>query len=146
MAEVTETRTVERIKKTGEVFTPPELVNEILDKLPPEVFTDPTKTFCDPACGDGNFLIEVIKRKMQNGSTALEAVSTTFGVELMQDNVDDCKRRILDLTEDNAVMRYIVDTNIVCANSLEYDFSFLPPDDKRSNMSTTELLDDLLIY
>ena len=118
---------IDRIKKNGEIFTPIELVNEILDKLPTEVFTDPSKTFCDPACGDGNFLIEVIKRKILNGSTQIQAVSTTYGVELMSDNVVECKKRILELTTNNETFQSIVDSNIQCANSLDYNFEFINP-------------------
>jgi len=42
-----------RVKATGEIFTPTPLVQEILDKIPVEVFADPFKTFLDPSCGDG---------------------------------------------------------------------------------------------
>ena len=47
-------------------MTPPELVNEMLDKLPEDIWTDPNKTFCDPVCGMGTFLIG-IKHKLMNG-------------------------------------------------------------------------------
>jgi type I restriction-modification system DNA methylase subunit len=110
-----------RVKATGEVFTPTSLVIEILDQLPQELFQDPTKTFCDPSCGDGQFLGEVIIRKMENGSTFEEALETTYGVDLMQDNVDLCRERLLCGRED---LRNIVNRNIVCANSLEYDYLF----------------------
>ena len=46
----------------GEVFTPPELINKMLDTLPSDTWTDKTKTFFDPCAGKGNFPIEVIKR------------------------------------------------------------------------------------
>lgn len=48
--------------KHGEVFTPPALINEMLDKLPEEVWSDTTKTFFDPCAGKGNFPIQVVKR------------------------------------------------------------------------------------
>jgi len=60
-------RTKERIKRTAEIFTPAFLVNEILDKLTeygPEIWNE-EKTFLDPACGNGNFLIEILKRKLE---------------------------------------------------------------------------------
>ena len=78
-----------RTKITGEVFTPTKLVEEMLDKLPIDVFTDPTKTFIDPACGNGQFIVPVIDKKIANGSTLQEALSTTYGVDLMIDNVCD---------------------------------------------------------
>ena len=48
--------------KHGEVFTPPELINEVLDQLPTELWSDKTKTWFDPASGNGNFHIIVLKR------------------------------------------------------------------------------------
>lgn len=86
-----------RTKITGEVFTPTKLVDEMLDKLPIEVFTDPTKTFIDPACGNGQFIVPVIDKKIANGVALQEALSTTYGVDLMVDNVCDtiCRLYIL---------------------------------------------------
>lgn len=110
-----------RVKSTGEVFTPTPLVQEILDKLQQDVFTDSTKTFLDPTCGDGQFLGEVLIRKMENGSTFEQALSTVYGVDLMIDNVDLCRERLLCGRED---LRHIVEKNIVCYNGLEYDFEF----------------------
>lgn len=48
--------------KHGEVFTPPELINEMLNQLPREVWEDKTKTWFDPAAGKGNFPILILKR------------------------------------------------------------------------------------
>lgn len=113
-----------RVKATGEVFTPTPLVQEILDKLDPELFKDPSKTFIDPACGDGQFLSEVLIRKAENGIDFETALSTIYGVDLMQDNVDLCRERLLCGRED---LRHIVEKNIVCADGLEYDYSFGEP-------------------
>lgn len=114
-----------RVKATGEVFTPTPLVQEILDQLPEEVFTDPTKTFLDPSCGDGQFLGEVLIRKIENGSTFEQALSTVYGVDLMQDNVDLCRERLLCGRED---LRHIVEKNIVCADGLTYNYTFGEPE------------------
>lgn len=112
-----------RVKSTGEVFTPTPLVQEILDKLQQDVFTDPTKTFLDPTCGDGQFLGEVLIRKIKNGSTYEEALSTTYGVDLMIDNVDLCRERLLCGRED---LRHIVEQNIQQADGLKYKYDFKP--------------------
>jgi type I restriction-modification system DNA methylase subunit len=113
-----------RVKATGEVFTPTPLVQEILDRLPPELFQDPKKTFLDPSCGDGQFLGEVLIRKLENGSTFEQALKTIYGVDLMQDNVDLCRERLLCGRND---LRYIVVKNIVCADALTYDYAFGEP-------------------
>lgn len=110
-----------RVRRTGEIFTPTKLVQEMLDHLGPEVFTDPTKTFMDPSCGDGQFLSEIIIRKLEGGSTFEQALSTTYGVELMADNVALCRDRLLCGHEE---FRHIVTRNIVCHDALTYDFSF----------------------
>ena len=114
-------RDQKRIDANGEVFTPSPLVQEVLDELDPNLFKDPTKTFIDPACGDGQFLSEVVIRKLENGSTLEQALSTTYGVELMMDNVKLCRDRLLCGHEE---YRYIVTRNIVCHNGLTYDYSF----------------------
>lgn len=87
-------RSKDRIKQTGEVFTPLELVDEILSKLPEEVWA-PDKTFLEPSCGDGNFLVRIIAWKIWKGSTAKQALETTFAVDFMEDNVEHAKQRTL---------------------------------------------------
>jgi hypothetical protein len=116
----------QRIKATGEVFTPTELVQEIiaeLDATNPELFTDPSKTFIDNSCGDGQILSEVVIRKMECGSTLQQALSTTYGVDLMPDNVEACRARLAGPTPPNRILD-IVTKNIVCADALTYDYSF----------------------
>lgn len=113
-----------RTKATGEVFTPTPLVQEILGQLAKqdqEIFTDPTKTFLDPSCGDGQFLAEVLIRKMEAGSTFEQALSTIYGVDLMPDNVKLCQDRLLCGQKH---LRKIVERNIVCADALKYHYRF----------------------
>ena len=116
-----------RIKETAEVFTPTSLVQEILDKLEEqdsELFQNPNKTFLDPACGDGQFLSEVVIRKMERSNCTLEqALSTTYGVELMEDNVKICKERLAGPNPTQEILD-ILDKNIVCHDALTYDYSF----------------------
>ena len=137
-----------RVKATGEVFTPTALVQEILEKIPLHQFTDPTKTFLDPSCGDGQFLSEIVILKMQNGSTYEQALGTTYGVDLMPDNCRECIRRLygaggaIDITtlEGDLIpenyrapgLAAVFEVNgkittIVCADGLEYDYSFGEP-------------------
>tara|TARA_B100002003_G_scaffold53494_1_gene48797 strand:- start:70 stop:528 length:459 start_codon:yes stop_codon:yes gene_type:complete len=119
-----------RIKKTAEVFTPTELVNQVLDKLEeknPQLFSNSNKTFLDPACGDGQFLSEVVIKKMEQSNCTLEkALSTTYGVEIMEDNVKLCKERLAGPNPTMKILK-ILDKNIVCADALTYDYSFGEP-------------------
>ena len=118
-----------RTKETGEVFTPTPLVQEMLDKLPEEVFTNPTKTFLDPSCGDGQFLAEVLIRKLENNIPYDQALSTIYGVDLMADNIKLCQDRILCNQEQ---YRHIVENNIVCADALTYHYRFDGTDPTKS--------------
>ena len=119
-----------RVKATGEVFTPTPLVQEVLDKLLLEQFTDPTKTFLDPSCGDGQFLGEILIRKMENGSTFDQALSTIYGVDLMQDNVDECRKRLLCGSQDPKHIA-TVEQNIYQADGLKFSYEFKPMSETR---------------
>ena len=114
----------ERRKQTAEDFTPSVLVNEMLDKLPIKVFIDPHKTFCDNSAGNGNFLIEVLRRKLNNNHPPLQALSTIYGVELMEDNVEEMKERLLELIPEtqHKEAKELLDKNIVTHNALTWDF------------------------
>ena len=116
-----------RIKQTAEVFTPTLLVQEMLDKLEeqdPTIFSNPNKTFLDNSCGDCQFLSEVVIRKIDKSSCDLEqALSTTYGVDLMEDNVNECKRRLAGPNPTPEILE-IVNKNIVCHDALTYDYKF----------------------
>ena len=90
-------RQSDRVKETGEVFTPTELVIELCQKLiekNPESFA-PGKSVLDPAVGDGQFLV-VAKwiKVLKHGMTEEQAVKDLYGVDIMRDNVDLCIRRL----------------------------------------------------
>jgi hypothetical protein len=116
-----------RIKQTAEVFTPTLLVQEMLDKLEqedPTLFSDPTKTFLDNSCGDGQFLSEVVIRKMErSGCTLEQSLSTTYGVEFMEDNVIECRKRLAGPEPTERIWE-ILNKNIVHHDALTYDYSF----------------------
>jgi hypothetical protein len=119
--DITEDRN--RVKALGEVFTPTSLVEQVLDAVEhndPTAFTDPDKTFIDSMCGDGQFLVAILNRKISNGISPAQALSTIFGIDLTQDNVDVCSSRLL---KDYSMFNAIVEQNIVCADSLGSTFS-----------------------
>ena len=132
-----------RVKETAEVFTPTPLVEEILDKMDPLLFTNSEKTFLDPACGDGQFLASVLYRKLENDIDFEQALSTIYGVDLMPDNVELCRERLLCGRED---LRHIVEQNIVCADGLRYHYRFdgsHPYDEERKEQEFEERFDTL---
>jgi len=125
----------ERRKETAEDFTPLPLVDEMLDKLPINSFIDPSKTFCDPAAGNGNFLVVILERKLNNKHDPLQALSTIFGVELMADNVEEMKERLLSYIDPtlHKKAKKIVNKNIICHNALTWDFNnWCPPPKPKS--------------
>jgi len=92
-----------RIQNHGEVFTPKRIINEMLD-LPNirEACQNITSTFLEPAAGEGAFLVEILNRKMKMviknygdditrfENHSLLALSTLYGVELLEDNAQKC--------------------------------------------------------
>lgn len=128
-----------RVKQNGEVFTPTYYVQQILDEEEqnsPNMFKDWSNTYMDNSCGDGQFLSEVIIRKMErSGCTLEQALSTTYGVELMEDNVKLCKERLAGPNPTQEILD-ILDKNIVCADALTYHYRF---DGTPNDMSDWEL-------
>lgn len=116
-----------RIKQTAEIFTPTILVQEMLDNLEevnPMLFSDPTKIFLDNSCGDGQFLSEVVIRKMEkSGCTLEQSLSTIYGVEFMEDNVIECRKRLAGPDPTPEIIS-IVTKNIVHHDALTYNYSF----------------------
>jgi 2-polyprenyl-3-methyl-5-hydroxy-6-metoxy-1,4-benzoquinol methylase len=110
----------ERVKDSGEVFTPMSLVFEMLDELDYDWDTLPDKTFLDPTCGSGNFLVGVAARGVHP--------KNIYGVDLMQDNVETTKRRLRDIFKrhgysDDVIEKHL-ENNIVQGDALEYDYTF----------------------
>ena len=90
-------RSKDRMQKNGETFTPTTLVIEMMQQMlinNPDVFA-PGKTVLDPACGDGQLLVPVKWYKvLVHGMTEEDAVKDLYGVDIMADNVEVCKRRL----------------------------------------------------
>jgi hypothetical protein len=132
-----------RVKATQEVFTPTKLVKDILNRMDQSLFSNPNQDFIDPTCGDGQFLGEVLIRKMENGIDFESALASIYGVDLMPDNIDLCRDRLLCGRED---LRHIVEKNIVCADALRYHYRFnnsYPYDNEGKNLKKEEIWDSL---
>lgn len=108
----------QRVREHAEVYTPAWLVNDMLDMLEEE---NPDRdiwhgTFLEPSAGNGNFLVEIARRKLAHGLTPEQTAETIFAVEYMEDNVEETIERMLELlpgTEE------ILRRNIVCGDFLE---------------------------
>ncbi len=129
-----------RVKATGEVFTPTVVAQHMLDTMDQTIFSDPKKTVIDNSCGDGQLISEALIRKVENGIDFEKALSTIYGVDLMEDNVELCRERLLCGRED---LRHIVEQNIVCADALRYHYRFdgsHPYDDERKEQEFEDRL------
>ena len=122
----------DKIRKlhSSEYFTPFEKVLERLNAYNASVWQNIDSQFIDPTCGDGQFLGEVLIRKMENGSTFEQALSTIYGVDLMQDNVDECRKRLLCGSQDPKHIA-TVEQNIYQADALKFSYEFNPMSETR---------------
>ena len=124
----------------GEVFTNPREVNAMLDLVRDESFRLDSR-FLEPACGDGNFLIEILRRKLSllkdiKSPTEWEfqsliAVGSCYGIELLEDNAEACRVRLFAevmgrigkmgcMSGYEESLRYMLRKNIVCGDALTY--------------------------
>ena len=85
----------ERVSEHGEVFTPPHIVSEMHNLLAKKNWADKTLVYLEPTCGNGQFLVDAVKRKMEAGLSPEQAVNTTFGMDIMKDNIEDSRLRVL---------------------------------------------------
>lgn len=119
------TKSKERVSKLGEVFTPEWLVKHMCDMLPDDAWNDISKTFLEPSCGTGNFLVEILRRKLdicKDTNDCFTALRSVYGVDLMPDNIEESKERMLEIFVDccghKEEARKILDRNIICGNFL----------------------------
>ena len=133
----------ERVAEHGEVFTAEREVKAMCDLVKQETERIDSR-FLEPACGDGNFLAEIVRRKLavcrkryKNNAYDFErysvlAMTSIYGVDILQDNVDECRARMFEIwnkeyedvckkacnndTRDAVI--YILSKNILCGNAL----------------------------
>ncbi len=128
-----------RIADHGEVFTPLWLVEAMLDLVKDETERIDSR-FLEPACGSGNFLIRILQRKLaavelkfgksdfERRHYALLALMCTYGIELLEDNIAECRANMLEiladylnLKESNDLYRaafYVLTQNLVHGDAL----------------------------
>ena len=113
-----------KVKTQGQVYTPKSLVDKCLDdleKVSPNAFKDPKKTFIDCMAGNGKFLLSILEKKMQNGISKEDSLKTIYGVELDLESAKECKQLLVG---DDKKLLSIVDNNIVCADCFNFDYNF----------------------
>lgn len=138
-----QTKSKQRVADHGEVFTSEREVNAMLDLVKHETERIDSR-FLEPACGNGNFLAEILRRKLnvvkrRYGKKpfdyeryAVIAVSSIYGVELLPDNTEECRQRMFEIfdreytencpkeanDETREAVRHILRHNILCGDAL----------------------------
>ena len=113
---------------TQEFYTPYSIVKKMCDKVLEEDWSNPGKTFCEPTFGNGQFVCYIIWNRLQHGIPWKTALETCYGVELMQDNVDETHGRIIKLFDalnidyDEDVAMDIMLKNLVCSDFFKWNF------------------------
>lgn len=133
----------QRVQEHGEVFTNEREVNAMLDMVKQETERIESR-FLEPACGDGNFLAEVLRRKLTVVKSlyrkspseymryAFVAVASLYGVDILEDNARECRERLYGIVEKESkaavgrtvdqhfleAVRYVLEKNILCGDAL----------------------------
>ena len=133
----------ERVTQRGEVFTAEREVNAMCDLVANECLR-PDSRFLEPACGDGNFLSAILKRKLAElrrkykksprdyEKQAIVAIGSLYGVDIMNDNVEACRERLFNIwdeeytdhcktecsDETREAAKFIISRNIINGNAL----------------------------
>lgn len=119
-----------RVKEFAEVYTNEREVKAMCDLIPKETWDNIESTFLEPACGNGNFLVEIYARKLErckDEKDGLKALASIVGIDIQQDNVDESRLRLRSMFLDkfpkaNSFCLYMLATilckNIICADSL----------------------------
>lgn len=152
-----------RVQQAGECFTNNKEVNAMIDLAKDEISKIDSKIL-EPACGNGNFIIEILNRKLQTITTLnqfnnlslnqcnnliLQAISSIYGIDIMLDNVQECKTRIKEKilnyykfqfnTEIEIkileLLNIILNKNIICGDTLEMVFK-----DPQDDLYNTEIV------
>lgn len=128
---MTQIKSKQRVADHGEVFTAEREVLTMLDLVKHETARIDSR-FLEPACGDGNFLVEILRRKLvvvkrlhatDFEHYALLAVSTLYGIDILQDNVHKCRERLLQQFDGcshlyHNTIKHIINLNIVWGDTL----------------------------
>lgn len=133
----------QRVSDLGEVFTNEREVKAMCDLVKDETYRIDSRIL-EPACGNGNFLAEILKRKLETVSYkckknpsewekySILAISSLYGIDIMGDNTQECRSRLYNIwncqyskyvgnkgiADVLDSVKFIIEQNIICANAL----------------------------
>lgn len=120
-----------RVADHGEVFTAKREVNAMLDLVKYESFRIESR-FLEPACGNGNFLAEILSRKLtavtdryKNSQIeweryAIIAIANIYGVEILEDNAQECRERLFQIFDETYTKLYKNNCKEECRRSVQF--------------------------
>lgn len=121
----------QRVKDFAEVFTPSHIVKDMCDLIPDSVWDNIESTFLEPACGNGNFLVEIYERKLKlckDERDGLKALASMVGIDIQADNCEECRKRLMTMfleafpNANEVCILFaagILQNNIICGDSLK---------------------------
>ena len=117
-------------KKLGQVWTPYDLVCQLMDKCDPSTWTDSSKTILEPTMGSGNIVIGMLYRRIvEYKMDPVAAISTIFGIEMDPATYSHCLERIRAFMRnfcDETDMEFVEDTlkyNFVCSDFFKWNLA-----------------------
>lgn len=131
---MTQIKSKKRVADHGEVFTSEREVNAMLDLVKPETERIDSR-FLEPACGNGNFLAEVLRRKLavvkeryaksqiEFERYAVLAISSIYGVDILEDNAVECRNRLFKIFEEIYTDLYGEKYKEECLKSAKFIFN-----------------------
>jgi hypothetical protein len=137
---MSQVKSKQRVADHGEVFTPEWMVEAMLDLVKAETERIDSR-FLEPACGSGNFLVKILRRKLaavefkfaksnpEKRHYAVLALMCTYGIELLEDNIAECRVNMLEILVDflnleesdklGRAASYVLSQNIVHGDALK---------------------------
>ncbi len=125
----TQVKTKKRVTDHGEVFTSEREVNAMLDLVKQETLRIDSR-FLEPACGTGNFLAEILRRKLSVVESrykksqleferyAVIAISSMYGIDILEDNVEECQSRLFDIFDQKYTQLFKKNCKNTCRDSI----------------------------
>lgn len=119
-----------RVKDFAEVYTNEREVKAMCDLIPAEIWDNIESAFLEPACGNGNFLVEILARKFErckDEKDGLKALASIVGLDIQVDNCEEIRKRLYDIycakfpdcnSFCRAMAERILQNNIRCCDSL----------------------------
>ena len=120
-----------RVRDFAEVYTNEREVKAMCDLIPKETWDNIESTFLEPACGNGNFLVEILARKFErckDEKDGLKALASIVGIDIQADNCEESRKRLYTMycakfANCNSFCRLmaqqILKNNIICVDSLK---------------------------